>query len=196
MKHLEVKSSPFVHASETTWNLHIDMLIGLLAVMVIGVVQNGLRVLVLCLLSAFSAWLIETIGLLIQRRFMGSDLRSLAMGVTIALLCPVTVPLWLPVSASIFSVLFVRVLLPRQYQTLFMTPVLAWLYMLSVSPASMTTFPAVRFFGAFPLWESVEASPLQILLPCNYKQIKCLPIRLWKFLPEVIREAWVPPVFL
>lgn len=155
MNRSEVKSAPFVHDAETTWNLHIDLLIGLLAVMVISVVQNGFRVLALCLLSAFAAWLTETVGLLLLRRFGGTDLRSIAMGMIIALLCPVTVSLWVPVSAAVISVLFVRVLLGDQYKTLFMTPVLAWLYMLSVAPGSMTSFPAIRFFGAFPLWEPV-----------------------------------------
>ena len=155
MNRSEVKSAPFVHDAETAWNLHIDLLIGLLAVMVISVVQNGFRVLAICLLTAFAAWLTETIGLLLLRRFGGTDLRSLGMGLTIALLCPVTVPLWVPVSAAVISVSFVRVLLPNQYKTLFMTPVFAWLYMLSVAPSSMNTFPAVRFFGAFPLLETV-----------------------------------------
>ncbi len=149
-------SSPYIHVAETTINLHIDLLIGLLAAMVIGVVQNGFRVLALCLLSAFAAWITETIGRLVARRPDGTDLRSIAMGFIIALLCPVTVPIWVPVSASVFSVLFVRVLLGPQYETLFMTPVLAWLYMLSVAPSDTTSYPAVRFFGAFPILQPVE----------------------------------------
>lgn len=155
MKNSVIKSAPFLHNSETTFNLHIDLLIGLLAVLVVAVVQNGLRVLALCLLSAFAAWIVETVGLLILRRSGGTDLRSIAMGMIIAFICPVTVPMWLPVSASAISVLFVRVLLGVNYKTLFMTPVIAWLYMLSVAPAQMTTYPAVRFYGAFPIIEKV-----------------------------------------
>ena len=152
----KIGSAPFLHNSETTFNFHIDLLIGLLAVMVIAVVQNGFRVLSLCLLSAFSAWLVETVGLLLLKRRGDTDLRSIAMGMIIALICPVTVPVWLPVSAAVFSVLFIRVLLAVNYKTLFITPVIAWLYMLSVAPSEMTTYPAMRFFGAFPLIENVD----------------------------------------
>ncbi len=156
MRTTKISSAPFLHNSETTFNIHIDLLIGLMAVMVISVVQNGLRALSLCLLSAFSAWTIETLGLLALKRHSGNDLRSIAMGIIIALLCPVTVPVWLPVSASILSVLFIRVLLGISYKTLFITPVIAWIFMLSVAPSEMTTYPAHRFFGAFPLIENVD----------------------------------------
>lgn len=156
MKITKISSAPFLHNSETTFNIHIDLLIGLMAVMVISVVQNGLRALSLCLLSAFSAWIVETLGLLALKRHSGNDLRSIAMGIIIALLCPVTVPVWIPVSASILSVLFIRVLLGVSYKTLFITPVIAWIYMLSVAPSEMTTYPANRFFGAFPLIENLN----------------------------------------
>lgn len=156
MKKFEIKSAPFIHGDETALNLHFDLLFGLIAVMIIAVVQNGFRVLTLCLLSAFAAWLTETVGLLVARRHGNTDLRSLAMGIIIAMICPVTVPIWVPVSASVISVLFVRVLLGNNYKTLFMTPVIAWLYMLSVAPGSMMNFPVMRSFGAFPLFENVD----------------------------------------
>ena len=106
----KVKASPFIHGSENTLNLHLDLLIGLLSVMIISVVQNGLRALALCLFSALTAWVTEKIGLIIAGREKLTDLRSLAMGLIIAMLCPVTIPLWVPISASFISVLFVRVI--------------------------------------------------------------------------------------
>ena len=156
MSKAKIGSAPFLHNSETTFNIHIDLLIGLIAVLVISIVQNGLRALSICLLSAFSAWVVETLGLVILKRRNGNDLRTIAMGMIIALICPVTVPVWLPVSASILSVLFIRVLLGVNYKTLFITPVIAWLYMLSIAPSHMTTYPAHRFFGAFPLIENIN----------------------------------------
>lgn len=156
MKRTELKTSPFIHGSEIAFNLHIDLLVGLVSVLIIAVVQNGLRVLTIALLSAFAAWITETVGLIIVGRSGGADLRSIAMGLIIAMICPVTVPIWIPISASVISVLFVRVLLGPNYKTLFMTPVIGWLYMLSVAPADMTTYPALRSFGAFPLFENVN----------------------------------------
>lgn len=156
MNKSNVKSAPFIHGSEVSINLHIDLLIGLLSVMIISVVQNGFRVLSLCLFSAFAAWLTETLGQIITRRQGRTDFRSLAMGLIIAMLCPVTITLWVPVSASIISVLFVRVILGPNYKTLFMTPVIAWIYMLTVAPMDMTSYPANRFFNAFPPFENIN----------------------------------------
>lgn len=155
MNRTKIRSAPFLHDSEIALNLQVDLLIGLLSVLIIAVVQNGLRVLTLCVVSAFAAWATETLGLLIMRRSGGTDIRSIAMGLIIAMLCPVTVPLWLPASASVISVLFVRVLLGPTYKRLFITPVIGWLYMLSVAPGDMTVYPAVRAFDAFPIIDAV-----------------------------------------
>lgn len=155
MYRTNIKDAPFLHDSEIALNLQVDLLIGLLAVMIIAVVQNGLRVLALCAVSAFAAWATETLGLLMVRRLGGTDIRSITMGLIIAMLCPVTVPWWLPAGASVISVLFVRVLLGPHYKTLFMTPVIGWLYMLSVAPEYMTVYPAARSFSAFPILDTV-----------------------------------------
>lgn len=150
-----VKASPFIHGSENSLNLHLDLLIGLLSVMIIAVVQNGFRALTLCLFSALTAWITEKIGLIIAGREKNTDLRSLAMGLIIAMLCPVTVPLWVPISASFISVLFVRVILGTNYKNLFLTPVLAWIYMLTVAPHSMTNYPIDVSFGTFSPFEDI-----------------------------------------
>ncbi len=152
-----VKASPFIHSSETSLNLHLDLLIGLLSVMIISVVQNGLRALTLCLFCALTAWLTEKIGLIIARRDKNTDLRSLAMGLIIAMLCPVTIDFWVPISASFISVLFVRVILGNNYKNLFLTPVLAWIYMLTVAPKSMTSFPSEVSFGTFSPFENINS---------------------------------------
>ncbi len=151
-----IKSSPFIHGSEKTLNLHLDLLIGLLSVMIISVVQNGLRALSLCLFSALTAWLTEKIGLIIVGREKSTDLRSLAMGLIIAMLCPVTVPLWVPISACFVSVLFVRVILGPNYKNLFLTPVIAWIYMLTVAPQAMTAYPIDVSFGSLPPFENIS----------------------------------------
>ncbi len=151
-----VKSSPFLHDSETSYNLQIDLLIGVLSVMIIAVVQNGLRVLAICAVSAFSAWTAEMLGLMILKRRNGNDIRSIFFGIVIALFCPVTVSLWLPALASAVSVLFVRVIIGKNYKTLFMTPVIGWMFMLSIAPRQMTTYPALRMFGAYPIVENAE----------------------------------------
>ena len=54
--------------------------------MVVSVVQNGLRVLTVCTLCAALAWSTETLGRVILRKGFGSGLRSLSIGLIIAML--------------------------------------------------------------------------------------------------------------
>ena len=155
MSNNQIKASPFIHGSENSLNLHLDLLIGLLSVMIIAVVQNGPRALVLCVFCALVAWITEKIGLIVSGREKTTDLRSLAMGMIIAMLCPVTVSIWVPMTASFISVLFVRVILGPNYKNLFLTPVIAWIYMLTVAPNEMTNYPMDAEFGSFPPFEDI-----------------------------------------
>lgn len=158
MKNIQKTFSPFLHHSETTINLQIDLLVGLLSVMIISVIQNGLRVLVICTISAFVSWTTETVGLLFLRKPNENFIRSISTGILIALLCPVTVPIWVPASACFFSVLIFGVILGNtEYKHLFSVPSVAWIYMLSIAPKSMTVYPAVRNFNMFPLFENIES---------------------------------------
>lgn len=157
MKKLEEKSSPFLHDFETTINLQVDLLVGLLAVMIIAIVQNGLRVLAICAVSAFVSWATETLGLLILRKPNENYIRSISVGILIALLCPVTVPVWLPASACFFSVLIFCVILgATEYKRLFTVTSIAWIYMLSVAPRSMTVYPVISDFCFFPIFDNIS----------------------------------------
>ena len=156
MSRPNVKAAPFIHGSEVSINIHLDLLIGLLSIVIISSVQNGLRALVLCMFSAVTAWVTEKVGLIIAHREKNTDLRSLAMGLIIAMLCPITVPLWVPISASFISVLFVRVICGTNYKNLFITPAFAWIYMLTVAPEAMTTFPANAPAGSFAPFENIS----------------------------------------
>lgn len=151
-----IESAPFIHGSESTLNLHLDLIIGLLSVMIISVVQNGLRALIMCALCAFTAWITEKVGLIIAHREKNTDLRSIAMGLIIAMLCPISIPLWVPITASFFSVLIVRVILAQNYKNLFITPIFAWIYMLTVAPAGMTRFPITSSVGSFPFFGNIN----------------------------------------
>ncbi len=151
-----IESAPFIHGSESTLNLHLDLIIGLLSVMIISVVQNGLRALSMCVLCAFIAWITEKVGLIIAHREKNTDLRSIAMGLIIAMLCPITIPLWVPITASFFSVLIVRVILAQNYKNLFITPIFAWIYMLTVAPGGMTRFPITGSVSSFPFLGNIN----------------------------------------
>lgn len=156
MKTLRLKVSPFLHGFETTVNLQFDLLVGLFAVMIISIVQNGLRVLAICAVSSFVSWATKTIGMLILRKPNEGSVRSISLGILIALLCPVTVPIWLPASACFFSTLVFSIILgATHYKRLFTVTSMAWLYMLSLYPKLMTVYPSGRGYNLFPVFEDI-----------------------------------------
>lgn len=151
----QIKAAPYLHGEETPALLQLDLLVGLLAVMLVSVIQNGLRVLTVCLTCAAAAWCAKTIGqILFKKSQTNSGLRALSMGLIIAMLCPVSVPIWLPTAATVFSVFFVDVLLWPNYNRLFMTPAIAWIFMLSVMPGKITTYPAFKIGIELPFFET------------------------------------------
>lgn len=156
MKNMHEKVSPFLHDSETTINLQLDLLIGLLAVTIISVIQNGLRVLAIVVLTAFVTWATETVCNIILRRSNANFIRSISNGFIIALLCPVTVSVWVPVISAFITVLFVQLVLGKTYKRLFITTALAWMVMLSIAPKQMTVYTAIRGFNEFPVFDNIE----------------------------------------
>lgn len=160
MKTLRTKTSPFLHSLETNVNLQFDLFVGLLAVMLISIIQNGLRVLAICAISSFISWSTETIGRLILKKPNEFYIRSISLGILIALLCPVTVPIWLPASACFISTLFCSIILgATHYKRLFTVTSVAWLYMLSFYPKIMTVYPAQRGYNMFPVFEEITSFP-------------------------------------
>ena len=127
-----VKNFPYLHGGETSNHLKLDLFVGLLAVMAVSIVQNGIRVLSICVVSAAVGWVTETVGRILFRKGAFENLRSFSMGLIIAMLCPVSVPIWLPAIATAVSVFFVDVILWPNYSRLFMTPTIGWIFMLSI----------------------------------------------------------------
>lgn len=157
MYSIEEKTSPFLHDSETVINLQLDLLAGLLAVTLIAVVQNGLRVLAITLCTAFVYWATETIANLIFKQSNMGFIRSISTGFIIALICPVTISIWVPVFSAFVTAVFVKFVLRDTYKRLFIASAIGWLIMLSVAPSQMTAYPAAAGFQMFPVFDNVES---------------------------------------
>ena len=113
------KLAPFIHGDDSVNKVHFDLLAALIPLIIISVVQNGLRVLVMCAISAFAAYLVEGFGNLIKRKLELPPFRVAILGICTTLLCPVTVPIWMPAVGVAVSVLFVRVILTKEFKNLF-----------------------------------------------------------------------------
>ncbi len=156
MKKIAEKSAPFLHDSETGVNLQLDLFVGLLAVTIIAVVQNGLRVISIVALTVFTCWTTELIINLIFKKSNDNFIRSITTGMIIALICPVTIPIWIPSVSALVTIIFVKAVLGKTYKKLFITSALAWIVLLSLFPKNMTVYPAVRGFNVFPIFENVN----------------------------------------
>ncbi len=151
------KLPPFIHNYDSVNMIIFDLFAALIPLIIIAVIQHGLRVLVMCILSAISAFLVETLGNFIKLRFKPASFRVAILGVCSTLLCPVTVPVYLPAIGVAFSVLFVRVLLIGDLKKLFMSPAIAWLFLLSVWPQQMMSYPVVIGFNSLPVFQNVTS---------------------------------------
>lgn len=150
------KLSPFIHGNDSVTMIHFDLFAALLPLIIISVVQNGLRVLVMCFLSAISSYVVELLGNLIKGNFKPFQMRVCILSICITLLCPITVPIWMPAAGSVFATLLVRVILSDNYKKLFMTPAIGWLFLLSIWPKEMMTYPLYNSNENFPIFANIE----------------------------------------
>ncbi|HHW45720.1 MAG TPA: RnfABCDGE type electron transport complex subunit D [Clostridiales bacterium] len=147
-------AAPFIHCEDTVNTLYSDILVSLLPLVIISIVQNGLRVLFISTLSMLAGWLAQCAGNFVKGRGFSAGLQPAITGLILALLCPVTVPWWLPALGSVFSVVIIDVVMNEFYENLFSPPVIGWLFMLSIAPGKMDTYPMVGFFNSFPIFKS------------------------------------------
>ena len=151
------KLSPFIHGGDSVNMIHFDLLVGMIPLIIISIVQHGIRVLVMCAISAAVAFVVETLGNFIKGKFTAAPFRVAILGVCTTLLCPITVPVWLPAIGVAFAVLFVRVILVGDFKNLFMSPAIAWLFLLTIWPNEMMTYPVFSTSTHFPIFENVTS---------------------------------------
>lgn len=148
------KAAPFLHSGETVRLMQGDVLVALLPAVIIAVMQTGLRALFLSAVSAAAAWLAETVWLLLSKR-RTAGVAPLNIGLLLALVCPVSVPWWLPAAGSVVAVL-ICVFLGGMARRLFHPAAFSWLLMLVVFPAYMTRFPLVSAENILPVFSTPE----------------------------------------
>ena len=152
---LHVASSPHVRAKENTSRIMLYVIIALMPTTIFGVVNFGLRALLLvlvCIASCVaSEFLYEKI---VHKKSTISDLSAVVTGLLLALNLPHTLPVWQAVIGSVFAIVIVKMLFGGLGQN-FMNPALGGRVFLLVSFAgTMTNF---EFDGVS------QATPLAVL---------------------------------
>ncbi len=149
---LKVSSSPHVRATDDTSRIMLYVIIALMPTTLFGVINFGLRALLLiavCIITCVaSEYLFE---LAVKKKSTINDLSAVVTGLLLALNLPYTLPVWQAVLGSVFAIVVVKMLFGGLGQN-FMNPALGGRAFLIISfAATMTHFEYDGVAGSTPL---------------------------------------------
>ena len=100
-----VSPAPFVKSPETVSTMMLDVIIALIPAYLWGIYVFGFRAAAIALVSIASALLSEAVvRFLLRRPASIGDLSAVVTGLLMAMLMPVSVPLWVPAAGSCFAI--------------------------------------------------------------------------------------------
>lgn len=158
---LHVSSAPHVRAKVSTSRVMLYVIIALLPATIFGIVNFGLRALLLIVATVLSCVISETVyNLIVKKKNTVGDLSAVVTGMILALNMPVTLPIWEAVIGGVFAIIVVKMLFGGLGQN-FMNPALAARCFLLISFTSdMANFNMTKanlmgtmYTGATPLAE-------------------------------------------
>lgn len=145
---LRLSSSPHIHGKNSTRRIMLDVIIALVPAIAAAVYFFGWRALLLVAVSSAACVLFEWA----YRRIMkldctALDLSAVVTGILLALVCPVSLPLWILIIGDLFAIVVVKQLFGGIGKN-FVNPALAARALLFVSWATaMTDFGAANASG-------------------------------------------------
>ncbi len=147
-----VSSSSHIRDKDTSSRIMLYVLIALMPASIFGVINFGIRALLLILVCVAvcvaSEWIYEK---LIHKKSTINDFSAAVTGLLLALNLPHTLPIWQAVLGSVFAIIIVKMLFGGLGQN-FMNPALGARCFLLVSFAgTMTSFTYDGVTGATPL---------------------------------------------
>lgn len=149
---LKVSSSPHVRAKDDTSRIMLYVILALMPTTIFGVVNFGLRALLLVVVCIATCVLSELIfEKCIGKKSTIGDFSAAVTGLLLALNLPHTLPIWQAVLGSVFAIVVVKMLFGGLGQN-FMNPALGGRAFLIISfAATMTNFEYDGVAGATPL---------------------------------------------
>lgn len=156
---LVVSSSPHIHTNESVRRIMLDVLIALFPACVSSVLFFGFRSVVIILSAVCACMLSEFVyEKVVKRETTVSDLSAAVTGVLLGLNMPPTIPIWMLVIGSMFSIIIVKQLYGGLGKN-FLNPALAGrCFMLIAWAGAMTNFSAPAFVDA-----ATSATPLAVM---------------------------------
>lgn len=140
-KLLNVSSSPHVRSKVSTQNIMYDVAIAMVPALIWGVIQFGIRSLIVVAATVLSCVLSEYVyEKLMKKPITISDGSALVTGMILGLNMPPAIPVWIPCLGGVFAIIIVKQLYGGLGQN-WMNPALAARCFLLISFAgSMTKF--------------------------------------------------------
>ncbi len=169
-----VSVSPHARAKITTRSIMRDVLIALAPAAALGVYANGLRALLVILVTTAVCMATEFLyERLMKLPRTTADLSAAVTGVILALNMPASIPLWMPMLGGVFAILIVKMLFGGIGQN-FVNPALAARCFMIISFATaMTDFPdSVRvLFGSPAVSTATPMAALKEGIPTDWFQM-------------------------
>ena len=156
---LNVQGSPHIRDNVSTRGIMLDVIIAMIPTTVWGVMHFGIHSAFVVIAAVIAAVLSETLyNVLMKKENTISDLSSVVTGFIVGLNMPPEIPLFVPVVASVFAIIIVKMLFGGLGQN-FMNPALAGRAFCLISFAGfMNNFHSTMSVDAFS-----SATPLIVL---------------------------------
>ncbi len=154
---LTVASSPHIRGDFRTSRLMLDVVIGLLPALLVGVAVLGLEALAVTSVSMVTALGAEWLwSVVLKKRSTLPDCSALVTGLLLALTLPASTPLWLAALGSAFAILVVKLMCGGLGQNIFNPALAARAMLVLLFPAALTRYEMLDgTTGATPLHHMV-----------------------------------------
>ena len=141
---LTVASSPHIRGNFRTNRIMLDVVLSLLPALAVGVWMQGVRALMVTLVSVLCCVASERIyGIVTKTRNTVVDGSAAVTGVLLAMTLPASVPYWLVAVGSVFAIIIVKALCGGLGQNIFNPALSARAFMMLIWPVGMTRYAGV-----------------------------------------------------
>ena len=145
---LTVACSPHIRGNFRTNRIMLDVVMALLPALAVGVYFQGVRALVVTLISVATAVLAEWLYAKVTKtRNTVVDCSAMVTGLLLAMTLPATVPYWQAVLGSAFAIIVVKALCGGLGQNIFNPALAARAFLLLIYPVGLTR---IRVWTASP----------------------------------------------
>ena len=165
-------TSPHLRGKDTTARLMGDVVLALLPALIVGIAFQGVRALVVTLISVASAVAAEGLYRLVTRQYNTlTDCSAVVTGLLLAMTLPATVPYWLPAAGAVFAIVVVKGLCGGLGHNIFNPALAARALLMLLWPVYLVRFGAA---GVKPGLVN-GADVISSATPLHHMQIPALP---------------------